>query len=80
MSKRQLIEEATWTYWERIRRRKQENTVIHQQPNKRLSVVEMLDGVPVVTLKNVRGVLAKIKMTPKVRDRIWQRRFSQRRS
>jgi len=69
MNKRQLIEEATTIYWSRIGRRKQEGTVVHQQPNKKLSTVEMVSGVPVVTLKNVRGFLAKIKLTPKARKR-----------
>jgi len=70
MNKRQLIEEATTIYWERIRRRKQDGTVVHQQPNKKLSTVEIADKVPVVTLKNVRGFLAKIKLTPRVRKRV----------
>jgi hypothetical protein len=69
ISKWQLIEEATTIYWGRIGRRKHEGTVVHQQPNKKLSTVEMVNGVPVVILKNVRGILARIRMTPKVRKR-----------
>jgi hypothetical protein len=69
MNKRQLIEEATTIYWNRIERRKHEGTVVHEQPNKKLSKVEIVSGVPVVTLKNVHGVLAKIKMTPRARKR-----------
>jgi len=76
MNKRQLIEEATTIYWSRIERRKHGGTVVHQQPNKKLSKVEMVNGVPVVILKNVRGILARIRMTPKVRKRLGQSRSS----
>jgi hypothetical protein len=65
MKNRQLIEEAISIYWKRIARRKeQEGAVVHQQPNKKLSEVKIVDGVPLVILKNVRGVLARISMTP----------------
>lgn len=64
--KRQLIEEAISIYWDRIARRKgSEGAVVHQQPNKKLSEVKIVNGVQVVILKNVRGVLARIRMTPR---------------
>lgn len=67
MNKHQLIENAISIYWNRIARRKEpEGAVVHQQPNKKLSEVKIVDGVPVVILKNVRGVLARIRMTPGV--------------